>query len=642
MTTPVIHPIIEEYANKTLLTETQYRDMYARSLRDPNNFWSEQADKFTTWFKRWDTVSSGDFHKLNQQWFVNGKLNACYNCVDRHLEKRSKQAAIIWQGNDPNEKKTITYGELYEQVCQLGHVLKKQGIKKGDRICIYLPMIPEAVIAMLACARIGAIHSIVFAGFSSESLKNRILDSDCRLVITANEGLRGNKNIPLKETLDQALLDCPHVTKVIVVQRTLKEVAWKADRDLWYHDLMAKAATSCPCEMIDAQDPLFILYTSGSTGTPKGILHTLGGYLVYVAMTFKYIFNYQEGDIHWCTADIGWITGHSYSVYGPLCHGATTLIFEGIPNYPNPSRFWEIIDEYRVNIFYTAPTALRALRREGDEWVTKTQRDSLKLLGSVGEPINPDVWEWYYAIVGDSRCPIVDTWWQTETGGILISPLPGVTPLKPGSAGWPFFGIDPAIINDQGEEVPDNTSGKLVIKSPWPGMMQTIYGDRQRFETAYFKDFPGMYLTGDDASRDEEGYYWITGRNDDVIKVSGHRIGSAELENAFLNHPAVAEAAVVGIPDEIKGEAIYAFITLKAGVKKSAALKKELIAQIRQSIGPIATPDTIQWADALPKTRSGKIMRRLLRKIAMNDLENLGDTSTLADPQIVDDLIKNV
>jgi len=638
MVNPAIYPVAEEQA--TSLTESQYRDMYTRSLRDPKNFWSEQADKFITWFKRWDDVCSGNFNQMNPQWFLQGKLNACYNCVDRHLEKRSKQAAIIWQGNDTHDRKTITYAELYECICKLCNVLKKLGIKKGERVGIYLPMIPEAIIAMLACARMGAIHSVIFAGFSPDSLKNRILDADCRLVITANEGLRGEKIIPLKQNIDDALMDCPEVTKVIVIQRTEAETPWNPERDLWYHEVMSTAATSFPCEMIDSADPLFILYTSGSTGKPKGIVHTLGGYLVYVAMTYKYIFNYQDGDVYWCTADIGWITGHSYSVYGPLCHGATTLLFEGIPNYPDPGRFWQIIDEYHVNIFYTAPTALRALRREGDEWVTKTHRDSLKLLGSVGEPLNPDVWEWYYSIVGNSRCPIVDTWWQTETGGILISPIPGVMPLKPGSVGWPFFGIAPAIVDDKGNELPDNQTGKLIIKQPWPGILQTVYGDRQRYETTYFKEIPGVYFTGDNARRDEEGYYWVTGRNDDVIKVSGHRIGSAEVENAFLNDPAVAEAAVVGIPHEIKGETIYAFITLKSGIKPTAALKKELITQVRKSIGAIATPEFIQWADALPKTRSGKIMRRLLRKIANNDLDNLGDISTLADPQIVDELIK--
>lgn len=634
------HPMTDVLTKSSFLTEAQYRELYARSLRDPKNFWSEQADKFTTWFKRWDDVFTGQLNQFNTQWFVNGKLNACYNCVDRHLESRAKQTAILWQGDDPSESKKITYAQLYEEVCRLGYALKKQGIKKGDRVCIYLPMIPEAVIAMLACARIGAIHSVIFGGFSPDSIQSRILDADCRLVITANEGIRGNKKIPLKENIDKALINCPNVTKVIVVQRTQTDTPWKEERDVWYHDITARAQTTCPCEMIDSQDPLFILYTSGSTGDPKGILHTLGGYLVYVAMTYKYIFNYQEGDIYWCTADIGWITGHSYTVYGPLCHGATTLLFEGVPTYPTPSRLWEIIDDYHVNIFYTAPTALRALRSQGDEWVTHCKRNDLKLLGTVGEPINPDVWHWYYDVVGNGRCPIVDTWWQTETGGIMISPLPDATPLKPGSAGWPFFGVEPAIVDDQGIEVPNNTIGKLIVKSPWPGMAQTIYKDRDRFETVYFKEIPGVYFTGDDAKCDADGYYWITGRNDDVIKVSGHRIGSAEVENAFLTHPAVAEAAVIGVFDAIKGESIYAFVTLNAGIKASASLKKELIAQVRNSMGAIATPHYIQWAEALPKTRSGKIMRRLLRKIANNDLDHLGDTSTLSNPEIVDILIK--
>lgn len=640
MTTLEVHPIPIKMTQEAYITETQYRDMYARSLRDPKNFWSEQAEKFVTWFKRWDEVLTGNFNSLNVQWFVNGKLNACYNCVDRHLEKRSQQTAILWESDNPQEYKKLTYAELYEQVCRLANVLKKQGIKKGDRVCIYLPMIPEAAIAMLACARMGAVHSIVFGGFSPEALKNRILDADCRLVITANEGIRGNKMIPLKKNVDEALVDCPRVRSVIVVQRTQNTTPWNTERDIWYHEIMTTVLANCPCEMIDAQDAFFILYTSGSTGKPKGILHSLGGYLVYVAMSHKYIFNYRDGDIYWCTADIGWITGHSYSIYGPLCNGATTLIFEGVPNYPTPSRFWEVVDKHQVNIIYTAPTAIRALRREGDDWVKQTSRQSLKLLGTVGETINPDVWEWYYNTVGDSHCPVVDTWWQTETGGILISPLPGATPLKPGSAGWPFFGVVPAVVDDHGNEVPDNQMGKLVIKQPWPGMMQTIYGNRERFENAYFKEFPGVYLTGDNARRDAEGYFWITGRNDDVIKISGHRIGTGEIENAFLRHPAVSEVGIVAIPHDIKGESIYAFVSLKSNIKPTAALKKELVAEVRHIIGAIATPDYIQFTDAIPKTRSGKIMRRLLRNIANNDLENLGDTSTLADPQVVEQLIK--
>ncbi len=625
----------------SFINETQYRDMYARSLRDPKNFWSEQADKFVTWFKRWDEVVTGDLTKLNVQWFQNGKLNACYNCLDRHLETRAKQTAIIWEGDDPAESKKMTYAELHEQVCQFANVLKKINIKKGDRVCIYMPMVPEAIVAMLACTRIGAVHSVVFAGFSPDSLSTRILDSDCQVVITANEGVRGNKIIPLKKNVDEALTKCPRVRHVVVVKRNENSVAWQEGRDLWYHDVMEKAAKNCPCEMMDASDPLFILYTSGSTGKPKGILHTLGGYLVYVAMTFKYIFDYHDNDVYWCTADIGWVTGHSYLVYGPLCNGAISLVFEGVPNYPTPSRFWEVIDKHQVNIFYTAPTAIRALRREGDKWVKKTKRQSLKLLGTVGEPINPDVWDWYYQTIGEGRCPIVDTWWQTETGGILISPLPGATALKPGSAAKPFFGIVPAIVDEKGNEVPVGKMGKLIIKQPWPGMLQTVYGDRDRFVSTYFKDVPGNYLTGDNARCDEDGYYWITGRNDDVIKVAGHRIGTGEIESAFIENSHVSEVGVVAVTDDVKGESIYAFVTLKSGVKPSEELKKELVQQVRHAIGAIATPRYIQWTDALPKTRSGKIMRRLLRKIANNDLDDLGDTSTLADPQVVDNLIKN-
>jgi acetyl-CoA synthetase len=642
MSTREKYPNPTELTYEPYLTPTQYHDMYARSLRDPKNFWSEQAEKFVTWFKRWDETVTGDFTKLNVQWFTSAKLNACYNCVDRHLEKRAKQTAILWEGDDPHNSKKITYAELYEQVCRFANVIKKQGIKKGDKVCIYLPMIPEVAVAMLACARIGAVHTVVFAGFSAEALKTRINDANCKLIITANEGLRGDKIIPLKEKVDEALVNDKNNRKVIVIQHTTSEVPMDAKRDTWYHDAIKTVNSSCPCEMMDAQDSFFILYTSGSTGQPKGILHTLGGYLVYTAMTHKYLFNYHDGDIYWCTADVGWITGHSYAIYGPLCNGATTLLFEGVPSYPSPSRVWEIIDKHQVNIFYTSPTAIRALRHEGDDWVIKSSRKSLKLLGSVGEPINPDVWDWYFDIVGEKRCYIVDTWWQTETGGALISPIPGVTPLKAGSAGFPFFGILPAIVDDHGNEVAANQMGKLIIKQAWPGMMYTIHGNRERFEKGYFKEFPGNYLTGDDAKRDEDGYYWVVGRNDDVIKVSGHRIGTGEVESAFLTHPAVSEVGVVTIPNDIKGESIYAFVTLKPGTKQTAALKKALIAQVRRVIGPIATPDYIQFTGALPKTRSGKIMRRLLRKIANNDLENLGDTSTLADPQAVDEIIKGI
>lgn len=625
----------------TFINENQYKELYARSLRDPKHFWSEQAEKFITWFKRWDEVVGGDFNQQNVRWFRNGKLNACYNALDRHLEKKAKQIAIIWEGDDPQQSKKITYAELHEEVCQFANVLKKNKIKKGDRVCIYMPMIPEAIVAILACARIGAVHSVVFAGFSPDSLSTRILDSDCQIVITANEGLRGNKIIPLKNNVDEALKKCPRVRNVIVVQHTDNTVSWQENRDIWYHEAIKTAAKICPCEMMDAEDPLFILYTSGSTGKPKGILHTTAGFLVYVAMTFKYIFDYHDNDVYWCTADIGWITGHSYLIYGPLCNGAMSLVFEGVPHYPTPARFWEIIDKHKVNIFYTAPTAIRALRREGDDWVTGTRRDSLKLLGTVGEPINPDVWEWYYTVVGEKRCPIVDTWWQTETGGILISPLPGATQLKPGSAATPFFGILPDIVDEKGQSVETGKMGRLVIKQPWPGMMQTIYGDRDRFVKTYFKEVPGCYLTGDNAKQDADGYFWITGRNDDVIKISGHRIGTGEVESAFIESPAVSEVGVVSVPDDIKGESIYAFVTLKSDSKPSAELKKELVQQVRKSIGAIAAPKYIQWANALPKTRSGKIMRRILRKIANDEINELGDTSTLADPSVIDDLIKN-
>jgi len=635
------YPVASAASQATFINEVQYHELYQRSLCDPKNFWSEQAEKFITWFKRWEEVVTGDFNKQNVCWFIQGKLNACYNALDRHLEKRAQQTAIIWEGDDPLNAKKITYAALHEQVCCFANVLKKANVKKGDRVCIYLPMIPEAIVAMLACARMGAVHSVVFAGFSPKSLSTRILDSDCQWIVTANEGIRGNKIIPLKNNVDEALKKCPRVRNVIVIKHTENDVSWNEDRDIWYHEAMKTVTKNCPCEMMDAQDPLFILYTSGSTGKPKGILHTTGGYLVYVAMTFKYIFDYHDNDVYWCTADVGWITGHSYLVYGPLCNGAISLVFEGVPNYPTPARFWEIIDKHNVNIFYTAPTAIRSLRREGDDWVTRTQRKSLKLLGTVGEPINPEVWEWYHQVVGDGRCPIVDTWWQTETGGILISALPGATALKPGSVAKPFFGIAPEVVDDHGHPVEDGKMGKLVIKQPWPGMMSAVYGDRERFTTTYFKEVPGCYLTGDNAKRDADGYFWIMGRNDDVIKISGHRIGTGEVESALLESPDVSEAGVVAVPDEIKGESIYAFVTLKSHVKPNDELKKKLIQQVRNAIGAIATPKYIQWAEALPKTRSGKIMRRLLRKIANNEMNELGDVSTLADPQVIDNLIKN-
>lgn len=617
-----------------------YKTWYARSLQNPEQFWSELAQQFVTWIKPWNTVLSGSFATFDVRWFVGAKLNVAYNCLDRHLASRSKQAAIIWQGDNPQESQIITYQDLYERVCRFANVLKQYDVKKGDRVCIYLPMIPEAAIAMLACARIGAIHSVVFAGFSAESLRMRILDADCKLMITANESIRGHKIIPLKEYVDVALRECQQVKNVIVVKRTENNVAWQANRDVWYHDAMKNAQEECVVEAMDTNDPLFILYTSGSTGKPKGILHSSGAYLVYAAVTHQYIFDYQPGEIYWCTADVGWITGHSYVLYGPLANGATTLMFEGVPNYPTPARFWEIIDKYKVNIFYTAPTAIRALRREGDNWVTSCQRDSLRILGTVGEPINPDAWQWFYDVVGNKQCPVVDTWWQTETGGIMISPIPGAISLKPGSATLPFFGIAPVIVDDQGHIINDEKMGQLVITKPWPGMMLTVYGDHERFVDNYFRSVPGNYLSGDQAYKDKDGNYWIQGRSDDVIKVSGHRIGTQEVESALIHAPSVAEAAVVGINDAIKGQSIYAFVTLKAGATPSDHLKQELVQTVREVIGPIATPDHIQWAEGLPKTRSGKIMRRILRKIANNETGDLGDLSTLADPGVVEELIK--
>lgn len=633
------YPIPAEFAQKTHLNAEQYQALYQRSINDPAGFWGEQAEKFISWSKRWQNVTRGNFETLDMEWFTGGELNACYNCVDRHLKTRKDQIAVIWEGNDPEESQLITYGQLHEKICKFANVLKSQGVKKGDRVCIYLPMIPEAMIAMLACARIGAIHSVVFGGFSPEALKTRILDAGCCLLITADEGVRGEKIIPLKKNSDKALEDCPDVKHVIVIKRTGNPINMNKRRDSWYHEAMTGASNDCPIEKMDANDPLFILYTSGSTGKPKGVLHSTGGYLVYVAITHHYVFDYHDGDIYWCTADVGWVTGHSYLVYGPLANGATTLIYEGVPNYPSFSRFWEIIDKHQVTIFYTAPTAIRALRRQGDEWVKKTHRKSLKLLGTVGEPINPDVWEWYYEVVGEKRCPIVDTWWQTETGGILLSPLPGATPLAAGSVGLPFFGIIPDVVDDKGQSIEDGQQGKLVIKQAWPGLMQTIFGNQQRFIDAYFKELPGLYLTGDRAYRDENGYFWITGRNDDVIKVSGHRIGTEEVESALLSHSAISEAAVVGVPDDLTGEAIYAFVTTKAGIEPTDGLKIQLKQQVRDVVGAFAKPETIQWAASLPKTRSGKIMRRILRKIASNHLDDLGDTSTLADASVIEELI---
>jgi acetyl-CoA synthetase len=636
-----VYPVPAEVAAHAWINNDQYLAMYQRSIDDPEGFWAEQADQFLTWFKRWDKVLDWDFTKGHIRWFEGAKLNVSYNCLDRHLATRGDQVAIIWEGDNPNEDKKVTYKQLHEDVCKFANALKSLGAKKGDRICIYMPMIPETAVAMLACTRIGAVHSIVFGGFSPDSLKDRILDATCNLVITSDEGMRGGRKVPMKANIDKALLSTPSVQKTVVVKRTGGDIAWVEGRDVWYHEVMAQASADCPPEHMDAEDPLFILYTSGSTGKPKGVLHTTGGYLLHTAITHKYIFDYHDGDIYWCTADVGWVTGHSYIVYGPLANGATSLMFEGIPTYPNVSRFWEVVDKHQVNIFYTAPTAIRSLMREGDEPVKRTSRKSLRLLGSVGEPINPEAWEWYYHNVGDGRCPIVDTWWQTETGGILITPLPGATALKPGSATRPFFGVAPAMVDAEGQFLEGPTDGNLVITRPWPGMMRTVYGDHQRFVETYFSMYKGLYFTGDGARRDEDGYYWITGRVDDVINVSGHRMGTAEVESALVLHPAVAEAAVVGFPHDIKGQGIYAYVTLKVGVEPTEALRKELIAHVRKEIGPIASPDALQWAPGLPKTRSGKIMRRILRKIAANEVDQLGDTSTLADPNVVTDLVDN-
>jgi acetyl-CoA synthetase len=608
----------------------KYQEMYDQSISDPETFWAEQAKTFLTWFKEWDQVEDCNFNEGKIRWFEGAKLNVSYNCLDRHLETRGDQVAIIWEGDDPSVDKKITYRDLYDKVCRLANVLKQQGVKKGDRVCIYLPMIPEAAVAMLACSRIGAVHSVVFGGFSPEALKDRILDSGCEVVITADEGKRGGRAVPLKANVDKALNDCPDVSSVIVVENTGHHDVWKDGRDIWYHEQIEAVSADCPPEEMDAEDPLFILYTSGSTGKPKGVLHTTGGYLLYAAITHKYVFDYHDGDVYWCTADVGWITGHSYIVYGPLANAATTLMFEGVPTYPDASRFWQVVDKHQVSIFYTAPTAIRALMSKGNDPVTATSRKSLRVLGSVGEPINPEAWEWYYNVVGDGRCPIVDTWWQTETGGILISPLPGAIKLKPGSATLPFFGVQPDIVD-----------GNLIITHSWPGQMRTIFGDHQRFIDTYFSTYPGNYFSGDGARRDEDGYYWITGRVDDVINVSGHRMGTAEVESALVLHEAVAEAAVVGYPHDIKGQGIYAYVTLMADQEPSDELRKDLVKQVRKEIGPIAAPDVIQWAPGLPKTRSGKIMRRILRKIAANEIDNLGDTSTLADPSVVDDLIAN-
>jgi acetyl-CoA synthetase len=636
-----VYPVPAHIAERAWINDEQYKAMYARSVADPDGFWAEQAQQFVTWFKPWTKVHEADLSKGHIRWFEGAKLNVSYNCLDRHLEKRGDQVAIIWEGDDPKDDRKITYKELYEQVCRFANALKGQGVKKGDRVCIYLPMIPEIAVAMLACARIGAIHSIVFAGFSPEALRNRIENAEASVIITADEGLRGGRPVPLKANSDKACADTPSIRKMIVVKRTGGNIPWQEGRDVWFHEIAQAASPDCPAEEMDAEDPLFILYTSGSTGTPKGVLHTTGGYLLYAAITHKYIFDYHDGDIYWCTADVGWVTGHSYIVYGPLANGATTLMFEGIPSYPDSSRFWQVVDKHKVNIFYTAPTAIRALMRDGDGPVKKTSRASLRILGSVGEPINPEAWEWYYHVVGDGRCPIMDTWWQTETGGVLLTPLPGATALKPGSATRPFFGVVPALFDPEGKELEGEATGGLVLKRSWPGQMRTVFRNHERFIKTYFSTYPGIYFSEDGARRDADGYYWITGRLDDVINVSGHRMGTAEVESALVLHEAVAEAAVVGYPHEIKGQGIYAYVTLMAGVQPSEELRKALVQHVRKEIGPIATPDVIQWAPGLPKTRSGKIMRRILRKIAENDVGSLGDTSTLADPSVVDDLISN-
>ncbi len=628
-------------SNKTpLIDKEKYENMYVDSINDSDKFWAEQASIFLNWDKSWTQVSNVDYTRGQIEWFKGGRLNVAYNCIDRHLPQRANQTAIIWEGDDPEVSQRVTYQQLHDEVAKLANGLKKLGVKKGDRVCIYMPMILEASYAMLACARIGAIHSVVFGGFSPEALKDRVIDSECKIVITADEGVRGGRATELKGNVDKAIYGCDCVNKVIVVKNTGGDVAW-GDRDVWYHELVADVPSECPCESFDAETPLFILYTSGSTGKPKGVLHTSGGYLLYATMTHKYTFDYQEGDVYWCTADVGWVTGHSYIVYGPLASGATTLMFEGIPTYPDASRFWQVIDKHQVDTFYTAPTAIRALMGAGDEFVEKTNRSSLRVLGTVGEPINPEAWEWYYHKVGQAKCPIVDTWWQTETGGHMITPLPYATELKPGSASTPFFGIDPQIVNEKGDVLEGEAEGVLVLARSWPGQMRTLYNNHERFMEAYFSTFPGKYFTGDGVKRDKEGYYWITGRVDDVLNISGHRLGTAEIESALVLHEGVSEAAVVGYPHDIKGQGVYAYVSIMNGINPSDDLKTELVKLVRSEIGPIATIDKIQFAPGLPKTRSGKIMRRILRKIAENDYDNLGDTSTLAEPEVVNDLIKN-
>ncbi len=635
------YPVPQALASSAHIDADLYNAMYEKSINEPDVFWAEQANAFLDWNKKWDSVREFDFHKGEAAWFKGGKLNVAHNCIDRHLTERADSVAIIWEGDDPNEDAKITYTQLHEAVCRFANALKARGVKKGDRVCIYMPMIVEATYAMLACARIGAVHSVVFGGFSPEALKDRILDSDCKVVITADEGLRGGRKVALKANADKAIANCPNVHTLLVVERTKGQVDWNEETDVWYHELVADASADCEPEWMDAEDPLFILYTSGSTGKPKGVLHTTAGYLLQAAMTHKYTFDYQEGEVYWCTADVGWVTGHTYIVYGPLANGATTLMFEGVPTYPDASRCWQVCDKHNVSSFYTAPTALRALMGKGNEFVTATSRKSLRILGTVGEPINPEAWEWYFHIVGEERCPIVDTWWQTETGAHMLTPLPGAMALKPGSATLPFFGVEPVLLDEKGEVIDGEGEGSLAIKSSWPSQIRTVYGDHDRLISTYFSTYPGYYFTGDGARRDADGYYWITGRMDDVLNVSGHRMGTAEIESALVLHDHVAEAAVIGFPHDIKGQGIYAYVTLMSGVEPSEELRKELIGMCVSEIGAIAKPDCIQWAPGLPKTRSGKIMRRILRKIGANELENLGDTSTLADPSVVDDLIEN-
>ena len=636
-----LYPVFAEAAANTHLTEAQYRAMYDASIADPESFWAEQARSFLTWSTPFSSVVESNLREGQAKWFADGSLNVTVNCIDRYLPDRAEQAAIIWEGDEHTDSLTITYCELSTRVNVMANILKSRGVRKGDRVCIYMPMIPEAAYAMLACARIGAIHSVVFGGFSPGALRDRILDANCESVITADEGVRGGKTIPLKHNVDLAVEECPNVHTVIVVPRTGADITMVSGRDVDYAAAANNASDDCPPEVMSAEDPLFILYTSGSTGKPKGVLHTTAGYLLGAAMTHRYVFDYKDGDIYWCTADVGWVTGHSYIVYGPLANGAVTLMFEGVPTYPDAGRFWQIIDKHAVNIFYTAPTALRSLMGLGDDFVTRSSRSSLRLLGSVGEPINPEAWEWYFHIVGDGRCPIVDTWWQTETGAIMITPLPGAIALKPGSATLPFFGVEPVLLDAEGQELEGEASGNLAIRSSWPSQIRTVYGDHKRCVDTYFTTYPGYYFTGDGARRDADGYYWITGRVDDVLNVSGHRMGTAEVESALVLHPAVAEAAVVGYPHDVKGQGIYCFVTLMQGTEGTDELRQALEQMVRTEIGAIAKPDILQWAPALPKTRSGKIMRRILRKIAENELDQLGDTSTLADPSVVDDLIQN-